>query len=36
MEEVFTLYEKAKDPDFVGQDVTARAILDKSSISHII
>ena len=36
MEEVFTLYAKSKDPDFVGQDVTAREILDKSSIFHII
>lgn len=31
MEEIFSLYDKAKDPDFVGQDIVSREIIDKAS-----
>lgn len=31
MEEVFALYDKAMQPDFVGQDLVAKEIFEKSS-----
>ena len=31
MEEVFALYDKAIQPDFIGQDVVAKEIFEKSS-----
>lgn len=31
MEEVFALYDKAMQPDFIGQDVVAKDIFEKSS-----
>jgi hypothetical protein len=31
MEEIFTLYDKNNDPEYIGHDVLARNILDKTS-----
>lgn len=36
MDEIFILYDKAKDPDYVGQDIVSREIIDKASKYFII
>lgn len=35
MEEIINLHQQSLSPDFIGQDVTAREILDKASNKYL-